>query len=200
MPNPASNSRSSKSKSRKSESSNPKERRKYCHCSPTCGHFISKRTRRDHYSKIHDPSTIEPSESEYESEPELDGPPSPMQLDEPLPFRHDSPIDYTDVDALDTDSIPNDDLMEVDMPAQMVTYSDLDSESELDDIEHGLDLDELSDADDWKDFDEVSDVEEPLTREEMVRQLEEILGSDEEGALWDRRAYFPTLSTLIYRC
>ncbi|KAJ7131579.1 hypothetical protein C8R43DRAFT_1133792 [Mycena crocata] len=51
------------------------------------------------------------------------------------------------------------------------------------------DLDSVLDPDDeWKMFDEQEDREVPLTRDEMVAELEEMLGPDEEVALWECRA------------
>jgi hypothetical protein len=44
-------------------------------------------------------------------------------------------------------------------------------------------------ADEWRSFDEDEDQEVPISREEMIEELNQMLGLDEEAALWDFRAY-----------
>jgi hypothetical protein len=40
----------------------------------------------------------------------------------------------------------------------------------------------------WSGFDEVQDADRPLSREEMIVQLEEMIGPDQEADLWAMRA------------
>ena len=154
---------------------------KYCHCKPTCGKWISARTRRDHYSQISDPTTIEPSESGDDAQSEQEYSPSEMELDD-YP-DHAEIFDFShELGQISPEQIP----MEVDH------HSDTDPTSVCSDSENdygGLELDELE-ADEWADFDEGVDIDIPISREEMVRELEEMLDADEEGALWDNRANF----------
>jgi hypothetical protein len=42
--------------------------------------------------------------------------------------------------------------------------------------------------DEWKSFDEEEDQEVPISREEMIEELNQMLGLDKEAALWDFRA------------
>ncbi|KAJ7688114.1 hypothetical protein B0H17DRAFT_1135769 [Mycena rosella] len=48
-------------------------------------------------------------------------------------------------------------------------------------------FEELPDVDEWKAFDEAEDNEIPISREEMIQELEDMLGPDEEAELWDCR-------------
>ena len=61
--------------------------------------------------------------------------------------------------------------------------------SEADHEYGGLYLDDPLDAEEWRDFDEEEDQDVPTSREEMLRELEEMLDADEEAALWDIREY-----------
>ncbi|KAF7372933.1 hypothetical protein MSAN_00500000 [Mycena sanguinolenta] len=75
------------------------------------------------------------------------------------------------------------------IPMEVDHLSDNDLSSVGSDSENdygGLELDELE-ADEWADFDEEADYDIPISHEEMVRELEEMLDADEEGALWDNR-------------
>ncbi|KAJ7183849.1 hypothetical protein C8R46DRAFT_1244790 [Mycena filopes] len=60
--------------------------------------------------------------------------------------------------------------------------SDYESDTEPFGAAFGMDLEE------WKSFDEDGDHDVPLTRDEMIAELEEMLGPDEEGKLWERSA------------
>ncbi|KAF7345179.1 hypothetical protein MSAN_01894200 [Mycena sanguinolenta] len=173
----------SKSKSKSNSKSKPKPKSKsdnykYCHCKPTCGKWISARTRRDHYSQIPDPTTIEPSESGDDTQSEPEDSPSEMELDEHP--DHAQIVEFSDeVGQISPEEIP----MEVDHLSDN-DLSSVGSDSEND--YGGLELDELE-ANEWADFDEEADYDIPISREEMVRELEEMLDADEEGALWDNR-------------
>lgn len=164
------------------------EKKKFCHCKRSCGRLLSKRQRLSHCKKSSDSSTIESSESEYEVD--NTDPSDDMDLDKPLPFHAQpeftihSPLDIDD-NISDFDDL----LMDVDPPSDNPSLSECESDSELEDYEGGLYLDELPELDEWKAFDEERDQEEPLSRDEMMRGLEEMLEGDDEAALWDPRAY-----------
>jgi len=58
---------------------------------------------------------------------------------------------------------------------------DADSESEASDAQSMSD----SELNDWRSFDEQEDQEVPISREDMIKELDEMLGPDEEAVLWD---------------
>jgi hypothetical protein len=155
-----------------SSSRKNKTKRKHCNCSSTCGKPLAGRTRREHYRRIEDKSTILPSESEYSSsDEEMAG----YDDDNVVP---DDPMDtFTSVDALTAHSI-----MDVDND----TTDDNDSDPVLSDAESEFVLEE---EDEWLKFDEGEERDEYVSREEMDRELEEMLGSDEEAELWEYSAY-----------
>ncbi|KAJ6556271.1 hypothetical protein B0H19DRAFT_1071383 [Mycena capillaripes] len=142
-----------------------------------------KKTRRTHYHAVADPSGIESSESEYELEPHASCPSAPMELDDPLPFSPTHHLANFEQAEISEDELSNADAMDVDPPGDNMSLSDSDSDGD----DGGLDLDELPDVGAWKAFDEQEDQEEPITREEMERELEEMLSADEEAELWDHR-------------
>ncbi|KAF7378176.1 hypothetical protein MSAN_00242100 [Mycena sanguinolenta] len=172
----------------KSKSSGLPEKKKFCHCKPTCGELITKRSRQRHYRLISEPSTILPSQSEEENNSDSDDSTSEMDLDDSTITPHDAESpnyshflgDNSQV-PMDVDDTRNDGTRN-DLTAGEDTLSGLESDS--DHGYDGLDLDDLSDHE-WDDFDEDQDI--PLTREEMLRELEEMLDADEEAALWDIR-------------
>jgi hypothetical protein len=78
--------------------------------------------------------------------------------------------------------------MDVDAPdGAAASLSDLEEDFEPHDS--GLDLEELPDADEWKSFDEEQDRDTPISREEMCKELDEMMDADQESSLWDVRTY-----------
>ncbi|KAK7038515.1 hypothetical protein R3P38DRAFT_2906334 [Favolaschia claudopus] len=169
------------------------EPRKYCHCKLTCGELLSSRARREHKSKILDKSTILPSESEYDSEEDesFAAPESPMNFD-----RDDDAVPHRDTVSPDyppetfPDSVRGS-PMDIDRASTLSTSPDadieFDSDSGSEGSDSGLDSENSCGMDDWGNFDETEDMNTPMTREEMIRELEEMLDEEEEGDLWDIR-------------
>ncbi|KAF7358774.1 hypothetical protein MSAN_01216400 [Mycena sanguinolenta] len=107
-----------------------------------------------------------------------------MDLDESVPIL-DNEEELHSVNILQDNS--RDEMpMDVDNLCEDIGPDDEDKLSKLgSDSEHGcdgLELDELLD-DEWQDFDEEEDQD--TSRDEMLRELEEMLDADEEAALWD---------------
>ncbi|KAJ7860177.1 hypothetical protein B0H13DRAFT_2672123, partial [Mycena leptocephala] len=161
--------------------SNLNEKKKYCHCKPLCGELLTKRTRRKHYRDV-PPDSILPSESESEAE-----------SDELAPFS-DIETDLTPNTHLPISEFPSD--VRVDSPAAELDdiWMDVD-EAPIDSSDYNSSQHESSDSepepdpslpeDEWKSFDEEEDQEVPISREEMIEELNQMLGLDEEAALWD---------------
>ncbi|KAJ7827294.1 hypothetical protein B0H13DRAFT_2373944 [Mycena leptocephala] len=163
--------------------SNLIEKKKYCHCKPLCGELLTKRTRREHYRNV-SPDSILPSESESEAESDELGPFYDMEIDltpnahlpiSPFPsgIRIDSAAAEPDDISMDFDEAPIDSL----------DYDSSQHESSDSESEH----DPSVPADEWRSFDEDEDQEVPISREEMIEELNQMLGLDEEAALWDFR-------------
>lgn len=159
-----------------------KGKKKYCHCKPTCGRLLSARQRRRHY-KLVSFDSIRPSLSPVsaeaddpsptdaiDSDSDLSRSPSP-DLFEPLP--EDTEMEWhPPADAADLDGCASDDGMDVDSTMSDSTSC---SEPEI----HSPSQPDLE-LDPWSAFDEFQDLDEPITREEMRRNLEDMLGPDEE--------------------
>ncbi|KAJ7181861.1 hypothetical protein C8R46DRAFT_1210212 [Mycena filopes] len=84
--------------------------------------------------------------------------------------------------------------MDVDTDSSASHEDSSDTDSSIPDIEsdYGSDTEPFGaafgmDLEEWKSFDEDGDHDVPLTRDEMIAELEEMLGPDEEGKLWERR-------------
>jgi hypothetical protein len=56
--------------------------------------------------------------------------------------------------------------------------------------------------DPWSGFDEFQDLDTPLSIDEMKEKLDEMIGPDQEAALWDARqfVFIQTVSKLIVSC
>ncbi|KAJ6473862.1 hypothetical protein C8R45DRAFT_1217521, partial [Mycena sanguinolenta] len=170
----------------RSKSSGLQEQKKFCHCKPTCGEFITKRSRQRHYALIPEPSTIASSESDDENDSDCSA--SEMELDEFDATVGDAESPMGSGIRLFEEDLQEEVPMDVDNLCDDVGADNEDTSSNLaSDSDHeydGLDLDELSD-DEWEKFDENEDQDVPFSREDMVRELEEMLDADEEAALWD---------------
>ncbi|KAF7340818.1 hypothetical protein MSAN_02111100 [Mycena sanguinolenta] len=203
------------------------ERKKICHCKPTCGKIIRGRTRRHHYELV-PPESIRPSVS---PPPSRTGSPCEDTLNDitdslspgsihpsvsPSPFGistscedeiHDSLAPHLDWQHSDP---PGDDSTMCDVIAEdMSDHSDMDVDDDASDTTSSASFPSVSTApandelDPWRSFDELQDKDEPISREEMVRQLEEMLGpgddwgsedtlsteldAEDEARLWDQR-------------
>lgn len=55
----------------------------------------------------------------------------------------------------------------------------------------------LVELDPWRGFDEFQDLDNPISLEEMMVQLEEMRGPEEEAKLWDARKYISTSYLLV---
>ncbi|KAJ7187057.1 hypothetical protein C8R46DRAFT_1025000 [Mycena filopes] len=154
--------------------------KKHCYCKPTCGELLSARGRRRHYqlgNPLERRQSVSPTRSESDDDAMRVDPNSPVfKAAELLPNsshrRTPSPTcEEVDEDVEDEDEHEDDDK----------SMSDAE-ESDVSDLE-------LDEDDEWDDFDEEQDRVDVVSREEMIRELEEMLGPDEEAELWDIRAY-----------
>ncbi|KAJ7182119.1 hypothetical protein C8R46DRAFT_1186911 [Mycena filopes] len=94
--------------------------------------------------------------------------------------------------------------MDVDTDSSASHEDSSDSDSSIPDIESDYEYDTEPfgaafgmDPEEWKSFDEDGDHDVPLTRDEMIAELEEMLGPDEEGKLWKRRNETRTTTTPV---
>jgi hypothetical protein len=165
--------------------SNLIKKKKYCHCKLLCGELLTKQTRREHYLDI-PPDSILQSELESEAESGELGPFYDMEID-PTPNAH-LPISQFPSDIrVDSPAAEPDDVS-MDFDEAPIDSSDYDSsqhESSDSESEHDPSVPE----DEWRSFNEDEDQEVPISREEMIEELNQMLGLDEEAALWDFRAY-----------
>lgn len=156
---------------------------KYCNCSRTCGKLISARQRRKHY-KRGNPLNRLPSESPSESS------------DSDADSDSDSDSDFSHPDIAMDDSISDNQTPHPSILPFRQTVSpsceevddddDEDSDISMSEPESEFELDE---EDEWIAFDEGQERTECAGRDEMLRDLEEMLGPDEEAELWDCSAY-----------
>ncbi|KAJ7893696.1 hypothetical protein B0H14DRAFT_3427345 [Mycena olivaceomarginata] len=148
--------------------------RKYCHCKPTCGKLITHRTRRDHYTKV-PPESIRRSVS-----------PGQSDLQNLLSKNH-THISPSEVIEQRSPS-----------PSHSHSYSPAPPDLDMCSLEH-ISSDSEDDLDPWSAFDEFQDLDQLVSREEMLQQLEEMLGpgdeydddmpldAETEASLWDER-------------
>lgn len=155
---------SSSRKGKKTSKGKKRSQKKICNCSETCGKLLSERQRRRHYRDA-GPLTRCPSESP---------PPSASSSDS----HSDVSMDYTP--TLPSDWTPasfdNDDAMDDEEDPDLPS-SDPESDFELDP------------EDAWIDFDEGQERTECTGREQMLRELEEMLSPAEEAELWADSVY-----------
>ncbi|KAJ7182319.1 hypothetical protein C8R43DRAFT_1115958 [Mycena crocata] len=156
-----------------------KEKKKICHCSETCGELISGRSRRRHYRNC-DPLKRCPSES----------PPPKRRPRSPLPsYDSDEPMEYHPAPSVQ-DQPPPAPSVHTSTPSPTVSDGmDIDENNTSDAPSSGTEESELEldETDEWLKFDEGEERTECVSREEMIRGLEEMLGPDEEAELWDAR-------------
>jgi hypothetical protein len=79
--------------------------------------------------------------------------------------------------------------MDVDAPDDGAAASLSDVEDASKPHKGGLDLEELLDPDEWKFFDEEQDHDTPISREEMWKELDEMMDADQGSLLWDVCTY-----------
>ncbi|KAJ7733130.1 hypothetical protein B0H16DRAFT_1732424 [Mycena metata] len=174
-----------------------KKRKKICHCTEGCGKLLAPSTRRAHYrtvnnvlwkdSESEDGGSSGDSESDGNDSAEMNVDNSDNNLFQPPDnIRQQSySVDPLDMDAKDSsDSDDSDDMSSSDFMSGISDFmSNIESDSELD----GLGSEIGMDSEEWADFDEEIDHELPISRDEMIAELEEMLGPDEESELWAQR-------------
>ncbi|KAJ7215472.1 hypothetical protein GGX14DRAFT_391900 [Mycena pura] len=175
--------------------------RRICQCKPTCGKVLAARTRREHYEAA--PSA---SSRPSLSTPILPSIPNNIPIEEELFLSPSSHIDPTlahiaaastydsDHDAACSDMM---DSTSGSSAAESGHEMDVDSTapeqiepSPLAENPHPLPTD--VDIEPWSGFDEFLDVDTPVSLEEMVKQLDEMMGPDNEAELWDVRNHVLT--------
>ncbi|KAJ7474559.1 hypothetical protein B0H11DRAFT_2282171, partial [Mycena galericulata] len=158
-------------------------KKKFCHCKPTCGKFLSKRTRRRHYKNT-DPLEQEPSESGQ----------SDVEMSPSLPFAtpHPTPQPLADIiwdnNLTDVDRESESDLMEETMsnPGSLADQSHVDPESmDIDSCSCSEEDVDLGNTEDWLPFDEELDRDVPKSLEEMTKELDEMMFPEDEENLWE---------------
>ena len=151
-----------------------------CDCSPFCGKTISERSIRRHHQDIKNraagaQSDLESSGSEMDTTSESTEARSPVLAHSPEPPAADlDSAPYAEAEAEDDD-------MEIDEDDVDSLGSDVESEFELDE------------EDQWMEFDEGEARDVYTSREEMERELKEMLNPDEEAALWEISTSFVSL-------
>lgn len=158
--------------------------KKICWCKPTCGKLRARRTRRRHY-KREDPAEQESSQSAA-SDVEMNTSSHSVSSD----TDH---IPDSSTNIVSDDSSTNDEHdLESDHDFDMPDFSDSESHATREpmDIEPDASSDE-SDVvmdEEWVGFDEELDADIPVSLEEMGKELDEMLFSEDEQALWEIRA------------
>lgn len=181
----------------KKKKTSQKNKKKICHCDDTCGKRLSARSRRRHYKAAVDKANIQPSESESEpvDDDSVSSSPSDSSLSE-LSSSDDSamPVDPVELPICDIE-IELSDISESD--SEESTAMDVDEEEEHDfgGYFDPLEPEDAAGLDDWNGFDEEQDADEPLSRAEMIQQLEEMIMPEDEANLWDIRTLI--LSSLL---
>ena len=177
------------------------ETKKTCHCTAACGHRRTERTRRRHYKRAEQDGIMaaSPESSSSEFDDDSDGgqtsqhpllraeSPIPMSIDPPSP--HDDDADTHS----ETSSEPADDIeMDIDNLSDASGDYD-DGYFNLLDLEGG----EAVEIEAWSGFDEVQDRDEPISREEMISRLEEMIGPEDDIELWGTRKSGPPNLALV---
>ncbi|KAJ7604077.1 hypothetical protein FB45DRAFT_64858 [Roridomyces roridus] len=170
------------------DSDEEKDDVKLCNCSQSCGRALTERTRRQHYSKG-DPLGRRPSVTipRRGRSKRVTGTTAGSSDDVDKLNAHDNSGDDArtsddngySVDAMAVDLDPR-------SPSPFLEDVGMDVDDEdllLSDVE----LLDLGEEDEWLQFDPGQEVEEIQTREEMERELEEMLTPAEEAALWETR-------------
>ncbi|KAJ7503952.1 hypothetical protein B0H11DRAFT_1905840 [Mycena galericulata] len=151
--------------------------KKICHCKPTCGKFLSKRTRRRHY-KDTDPLDQQPSESETDhSDVEMSPSATPIPTPQPL-----ADIIWGN-NLTDVDMESGSDLIEETMfnSGSLADQSHVDQESmDIDSCSCSEEDVDLGNTEDWLPFDEELDRDVPKSLEEMTKELDEMMFPEDE--------------------
>ncbi|KAJ6559292.1 hypothetical protein B0H10DRAFT_1966999 [Mycena sp. CBHHK59/15] len=165
----------------KSHHSSRRKKSIVIHCKLTCSKLLTRRAQQNDYSQVSTLSIL-PSESEY-SEPDHD-----MEVDaSPMDTMQNAP--HPDAPAFIpeecTISPPEDGLLDHlrnDIEQESTNPSCSEHEDNI-----NSDFEEDSELDKWSTFDEQIDKDTPMSFEDMMKELEDMLGPDEEAKLWDSR-------------
>ena len=184
-----------------------KERRKYCHCTPTCTSKTTRTIRLRHYRKAKIPfEEAPPSVTGTESGDEGPIPtvinhdvrnlsPADKEMDDGYPG---SGSEYEDdqMDGLGQEAVNSQDELEQEYEAPRVDIAEEFAEGTM--LEDGNLEGEDSEFDEWKEFDEEAEAgwSDNLSESDRLSELDDMLESDDlaadfyEAEGWQNRLYF----------